>query len=129
MTFPNPHPILHPGNSMNTSRRSFLKTTGLLAFPTIIPASARGADGTIAPSNRITLAAIGWGMQGPGDTNELMKLPDVQAVAACDLDKRHLEQAVNAINQRYSNSDCKGYKDFRELLARKPTTAACPSAN
>lgn len=104
---------------MKTTRRNFLKKSSLLAFPAIIPASAIGADGTTAPSNRITMAAIGWGMQGPGNTGSFMNLPDVQVVAACDLDKRHLEAAVNSINQKNGNSDCKSYKDYREVLARK----------
>lgn len=104
---------------MKSTRRSFLKKTSLLAFPAIIPASARGADGTVAPSNRITLAAIGWGMQGPGNTAAFLRLPDVQVVAACDLDSKHLEQAVKAINDGNKNSDCKAYKDYREMLARK----------
>jgi predicted dehydrogenase len=104
---------------MKSTRRSFLKKTSLLAFPVIIPASARGADGTTAPSNRITLAAIGWGMQGPGNTAAFLRLPDVQVVAACDLDQRHLDQAVKAINDGNKNSDCKAYKDYREMLARK----------
>jgi len=108
---------------MKTSRRSFLKKSSLLAFPVIIPASARGADGKTAPSNRVTMASIGVGWQGSGNTGSFMSLADVQMVAACDLDKRHLEEAVKAINQKNGNNDCKGYKDFRELLGRKDIDA------
>src|SRR5207342_1001519 len=36
-----------------------------------------------------------------------------------DLDSRHLEQAVKTINEKNGNKDCKAYKDYRELLARK----------
>jgi len=108
---------------MKTNRRSFLKTSGLLAFPAIIPASARGADGTTAPSNRVVMAAIGVGWQGTGNMNNLMDIKDVQMVAACDLDRRHLEKALNDINGRNGNKDAKGYKDFRELLARKDIDA------
>ena len=51
------------------TRRSLLKsTTGLIAstitFPYIIPSSALGKDGSIAPSERITMGAIGLGGQG-----------------------------------------------------------------
>lgn len=108
---------------MKSSRRSFLKKTSLLAFPVIIPASARGADGTTAPSNRVTMAAIGYGWQGGGNTAEFMRLPNVQMLAICDLDKRHLEDGVKNINGHYGNTDCKGYKDYRELLARKDIDA------
>ena len=48
-------------SSSTITRRQFLGTTGCAlaaaAFPTIIPASALGKDGSVAPSNRITLGA------------------------------------------------------------------------
>lgn len=104
---------------MNT-RRSFLKkTTGAAAafgFPSIIPSSVLGQN---APSNKITMAVFGWGMQGPGNTNAFMNEPDCQVLAACDLDKKHLEAAVNTINNKQGNKDCKAYHDYREVMARK----------
>jgi predicted dehydrogenase len=108
---------------MKSTRRSFLKKSSLLAFPTIIPASAIGADGTVAPSNRVVMAAIGTGWQGTGNMNDFMGIKDVQMVAACDLDSKHLENALNAINKRYDSKDAKGYKDYREVLARKDIDA------
>ncbi len=105
------------------SRRRFLAATGLaVAAPTIIPAGALGAEGS-APSERITVGVVGWGMQGPGNTNELLRIKDVQVVAACDLDKNHLKSAVDTINNHYKNSDCKEYHDYRELMARKDIDA------
>ena len=68
-----------------------------LAAPTILPSSVFGAD---APSNRITVGVVGWGMQGPGNTGELLRLNDVRVVAACDLDKNHLKAAVDTIRER-----------------------------
>lgn len=108
---------------MNDTRRSFLKKAAILGFPTIIPASARGADGTVAPSNRIVMAGFGWGMQGPHNISQFMNQKDVQVVAICDLDQQHLQKGVDAVNNRYSNKDCKGYKDFREVMAREDIDA------
>ena len=48
---------------------------------------------------------------------------DAQVVAVCDVMNSHLEQACNAVNQRYQNKDCATYGDFRELLARKDIDA------
>ena len=98
------------------SRREFLKGAAALGFPTIVPASVFGQN---APSNRITMAVFGWGMMGPGNTDKFLQQPDCQIVAACDIDKQHLEAALNKINGYYKNSDCKGYHDFREVMARK----------
>ena len=102
-----------------SSRRHFLKksTTALAAFgvPNIVPSSVFGQN---APSNRITMAAIGWGMQGPSNTRKFMEEADCQVVAVCDVDKQHLQAGVDAVNAKYGNTDCKGYHDFRELMAR-----------
>ena len=56
--------------NVNLNRHRFLKQTagaaiGGIALPYIIPARVFGADGGAAPSNRITMAGIGLGMQGP----------------------------------------------------------------
>src|SRR5213593_4549281 len=106
------------------SRRRFIATTAAaVAAPTIIPASALGKDDQPAVSERIVVGIVGWGMMGPGNTDGLMAEKDCQVVAACDLDQRPLKQAVDAVNKNYGNSDCKSYKDFREMFARKDIDA------
>jgi predicted dehydrogenase len=101
------------------NRRQFLATTGAaLAAPLIVPSRVLGAAGQTPPSERITMGVVGWGMMGPGNTGAFLVQPDCQVVAACDLDKAHLEQAVNAVNGHYKNQDCKAYHDYRELMAR-----------
>src|SRR5436189_1051786 len=101
------------------SRRQFIATTAAaIAAPTFIPASALGQAGRPAPSGRIVIGIIGWGMMGPGNTQGLMAEKDCQVVAACDLDKRPLKQAVDAVNKHYGNTDCKSYHDYREMMAR-----------
>src|ERR1043166_2024626 len=106
------------------SRRRFLAATSLaLAAPTIIPASALGRSGRAAPSERITMGVVGWGMQGPGNTDQFMKLKDCQVVASCNIDKNHLEASLNTINNHYKNKDCKGHHEYREMMARKDIDA------
>src|SRR5213594_1838057 len=101
------------------SRRRFIATTATaIAAPTIIPASALGANGRPAPSERITMGVVGWGMQGPSNTGNFMRESDCQVVATCNIDKKHLEASVNAINGHYKNHDCKTYHDYHELMAR-----------
>src|SRR5881397_1723274 len=101
------------------SRRRFIATTAAaVAAPTIIPASALGADGRPAPSERITMGVVGWGMQGPSNTGSFMRESDCQVVATCNIDKKHLEASVNSINGHYKNQDCKTYHDYREMMAR-----------
>ena len=106
--------VTRPLGSLN--RRHFLKAAGAaLVLPTFVPSSVFGQN---SPSKRITLGAIGWGMQGPGNTKNFLGQKDCQVVAVCDLDKTRLGNAVKTVNDSYSNNDCKSYHDYRELLAR-----------
>ena len=108
-----------PLGSLN--RRHFLKVAGAaIVLPAIVPSSVFSQN---RPSNRITLGVIGWGMQGPGNTKSFLFEDDCQVVAACDLDKNHLQDAMDTINQHYQNQDCKAYHDYRELLAREDIDA------
>jgi predicted dehydrogenase len=99
-----------------TRRRFLAQSAAAIGFPTIVPASVFGQN---APSNKITMGVVGWGMMGPGNTNKFLAEADCQVVAACDIDKRHLESALGTINGYYKNSDCKAYHDYREMMARK----------
>src|SRR5437016_5605620 len=106
------------------NRRQFLVVTGAaLTAPVIVPGRVLGGTRGAAPSQRIALGVVGWGMQGPGNTREFLQMKDCQVVAACDVDKSHLKTAVETINGSYGNRDCKGYPDFRELMARKDIDA------
>src|SRR5207248_5707144 len=110
--------------SSKVSRRQFIATTAAaIAAPTFIPASALGKAGRPAPSERIVVGIVGWGMQGPGNTSGLMAQKDCQVVAACDLDTRPLQKAVDTINKKYENTDCKSYHDYREMFAREDIDA------
>ena len=107
----------------NINRRQFLKraagtAVGAVGFPYIVPSSALGQAGSIAPSNRITLGCIGVGWQGTSNMESFLSEKDCQIVAVCDLDKNHLQSAINRVNEHYKNKDCAAYHHFRELLAR-----------
>jgi predicted dehydrogenase len=116
-----------PAASKSISRRRFLGLTGMagaaIAFPTIIPSSALGLGGRPAPSERVVVGIFGWGMMAPGNTEGLMKLPDCQVVASCNIDKNHLKKSLDAINGHYKNKDCKPYHNYRKMLARKDIDA------
>jgi predicted dehydrogenase len=57
-------------------------------------------------------------MMGPANTKSFLTMDDCQVVAACDLHTGHLQAAVDTVNSKYGNKDCKAYHDYRELLAR-----------
>ncbi len=108
------------------TRRSFLKTAGAaFAFPAIIPSSALGADGAVAPSERIVMGAIGTGGQGTGNMNAFLARKEVQMVAVCDVDTNHRNAAKGFVDTKYANTDCKTYNDFREITRRDDIDAVC----
>ena len=102
------------------SRRSFLARAGAAcALPALVPASALGRDGAVAPSNRIVMGAIGLGNRGTGDLrNWVLPEKDVQFVAICDV-RRERRDAIKAMaDAHYGNQDCARYVDMKEMLAR-----------
>ncbi len=109
-------------------RREFLKSipmvvAGATGFPAIIPASALGKTNRPAPSNRIVMAGIGFGMMGFPNMESFLGKDEVQWVAVCDVDRNHLAQAKQMVDQKYGNNDCATYTDFRELLLRRDLDA------
>lgn len=118
------------------SRRGFLAgAASVFAFPTIIPSSVLGKD---APSNRINMGFIGMGNRGRGVMGALMNHKSAQGIAVCDLHQSYLApnngnpqgldeglRLLNAANAKKGGSDSgvKGYKDFREMIAREDLDA------
>jgi predicted dehydrogenase len=102
---------------MNThnplTRRSFLRTSiAAMATVAIVPRHVLGGSGHTPPSEILTRAVIGTGGMGMGHVNSINTT--CKLLAVCDVDSNHLAQAVKA-----GGPDCQGYKDFREVLARK----------
>ncbi|MGB2820406.1 MAG: gfo/Idh/MocA family oxidoreductase, partial [Phycisphaerae bacterium] len=77
------------------TRRSFLKPAGgsvaAVGFPCVVSSSVLGADGSVAPSERVCLASIGVGGRGGGLMGWFLGDPDVQYLAVCDVDSRRRE--------------------------------------
>jgi predicted dehydrogenase len=103
-------------------RRRFMRTAlsvGAAAMaPQIIPSSALGKDGAVAPSQRITVGGIGIGNRGTYDLGCFLEQPDVQFLAVCDIKATRRAAVKKIADQKYGNQDCATYRDFHELLAR-----------
>ncbi|HNV00732.1 MAG: Gfo/Idh/MocA family oxidoreductase [Verrucomicrobia bacterium] len=103
------------------TRRQFLArgAAGAAALPCLIPASALGRDGAVAPSERIVMGGIGMGGRGAYDLSVLLGMPDVQWVAVCDVLKRQRQAAKNLVDNKMGNRDCAAYSDMRQFLAER----------
>jgi predicted dehydrogenase len=108
-------------------RRRFLTTSlaasSAIMAPTIIPSSALGRDGAVAPSERIVLGGIGIGRRGQYDLGCFLEQKDVQFAAVCDVKQTRRETIKKIADKQYGNQDCGMYRDFRELLDRKDIDA------
>jgi len=105
------------------TRRRFLAkgamAAGAVALPYYVPASALGAGGAAAPSNRIVMGSIGVGGRGSYDLGYGLTESDVQWVAVCDVHKGRRDAAKNTVDAKYGNKDCAAYSDMRQLLAER----------
>jgi predicted dehydrogenase len=105
-----------PSVGAAVTRRRFLVAGGAaLVLPHLITGCATARK---PPSQQISLGIVGCGIQGAGNTNSFLGHSDCRVVAACDVDKNHLRDVVQAVNKHYDNQDCRAYHDFRELMAR-----------
>jgi len=100
-------------------RRHFFATAGAaLAAPHILPASAFGKDGDVAPSERLVLGAIGIGPRGTHVLSCMLAEKDVRFVAICDVQRDRRERVKKMADAKYGNADCAMYRDMFDLLAR-----------
>ncbi len=112
------------------SRRQMLKRIAGAVFPQfvkprqtvmIVPASVFGAS---APSNRITVAMVGMGRQARyANLPPFLVSEHTIVTAVCDVDAWRLKQAKAEVDKHYGNTDCRAYRDWREVVARNDVDA------
>jgi predicted dehydrogenase len=112
------------------NRREFIKGIGGavaagVGLPYILTSVSRGE---FAPSEQITLGFIGVGRQGVGLMYSFFNQPGCRIVAVCDVDKQKMKAAQEVVDNyplagKVKRLICAGYRDFRDLLARKDIDA------
>jgi len=112
-----------------TTRRAFLRTTtAAIGMPAIIPGSALGLNGAVAPSNRITMAAIGIGPRGRQVLSTFLNQADARIVMVCDVQLANRRTAKMMVDRAYKNEDCQATGDLMEVLARPDIDAVMIAA-
>ena len=100
---------------MKQNRREFLKTVGAASLFTIVPSRVLGGPKHVAPSDQLTKGIIGVGGIGRSSyhftSDERCRL-----VAVCDVDKQHLDQAVQQAKERLNENVTPYFGDFRDLI-------------
>ncbi len=98
---------------VDKSRRDFLKSTSIAAAGFfIVPRHVLGR-GFVAPSDKLTIAAIGAGGKGESDLFEFSKSPNANIAYICDVDDRQIAKSLGRFPK------AKRYYDFREMLEKE----------
>lgn len=109
------------------SRRRFLKqggaALGAIGLPSMIPSSALGKAGSVAPSNRIVVGCIGMGIRGTQLLSGLLQHKDVRVAAVCDVYQAQRQKAKSLVDRHYGDEGCAAYNDFRVLCGRNDVDA------
>lgn len=106
-----------------TSRRQFLQTSAAASLVGLIPAHVLGQNGATPPSEKINLGVVGIGPRCTYDLTAMLKFEDIRCVAIAEVQAKRAEAGKKLVDGHYGNSDCKLYRDFRELLGRKDIDA------
>lgn len=107
------------------NRRSFLQQSSALAGGALLLSAFDSHPFSIfrrpgAPSDQINVGAIGINGMGWADLSAALKLPGVQVVALCDVDKNVLDKRMNDLSKmKVDTSRMKTYSDYRKLLEQK----------
>ena len=89
------------------SRREFiLKAASAAVVAPLLISQAKN----VSPPNKLRHVCIGVGGMGWHDLNKFKSHPDIDIVAICDVDEKHLKRAAEAL------PNAKTYSDWRELF-------------
>ena len=102
---------------MTASRRDFLKKStaasiglGLASWSTL-PGRARA----VMANDRISVGVIGCNGMGFADLTSMMRVPEAQCVALCDVDQSVLDRRAPQVEESWGTRP-RTYGDYRQLL-------------
>ncbi len=98
-------------------RRKFLQNTSTYVMGSALIPSTLKAARHISPNDKINVAAIGINGMGWADITNVLKNPQTQLVALCDVDKNVLDKRMAELAKK--NIKPATYGDYRKLLEDK----------
>ncbi len=102
-----------------SNRRHFLQS--MSGMGVLLARNYRAFAGS-GPNNRIRVGFIGVGGMGTERLKGFLRYEDVEVAGICDVDSRHLNQALDEVEKR-RNQRPEGFQDFRKLLERNDIDA------
>lgn len=108
-----------------TNRRNFLQTSATIFTGGILTSAVNNHafaifKNRVAPSDQLNIGAIGINGMGWSDVTAALKVPGVNLVALCDVDKNALDKRLGDLGKmNVDASKVKTYGDYRQLLSQK----------
>lgn len=112
-----------------SSRRKFIQhSAAMLGGGLIMSAPDSSAftifDNPVAPSDQLNIGVIGVKGMGWADLTAALKIPGVNLVGICDVDKTVIDQRLNELTKmNIDAAKIKTYTDYRSLLDNKDINA------
>ena len=85
---------------MATRRRFLRDSTLALAGAASLPKALKAQESRVAPSDQVRVGVIGCNGMGFSDLNSIMKVPEVECVALCDIDDEVLSRRAGQVTER-----------------------------
>src|SRR6195952_2141400 len=111
------------------SRRKFLQKSALLAGGSVMASALNNPafaifKNRIAPSDQLNIGAIGINGMGWADVTSALKVPGVNLIAVCDVDKNVMDKRLSELSKTgYDVSKIRKYDDYQALLDQKDIDA------
>lgn len=110
------------------SRRKFLQNSAFLAGGSMLSTAVNNKafayfSNKVAPSDQLNIAAIGINGMGWSDLTAALKVPGVNLVGLCDVDKNVLDKRMDELAKKGNTSKVTTYSDYRKLLDNKDIDA------
>lgn len=107
----------------SADRRQFLLQAGTGLATAWMAGGPRARAGVgIGANQKIGMGFIGMGGMGTGRLREFMEHEDVEVVGLCDVDRNHLQAALQEVEKKRGKKPLL-FHDFRKLLERKDLDA------
>src|SRR5579872_4589418 len=111
------------------SRRDFLQKSALIAGGSLLASAFDNKafaifKSRIMPSDQLNIGAIGINGMGWADVTAALKVPGVNLIAVCDVDKNVMDKRVADLGKTgYDISKIRKYDDYKALLDQKDIDA------
>src|SRR5690349_11198947 len=112
-----------------TTRRSFLQQSSTLLGGGLVASAVNNSafamlNKKVAPGDQVNVGAIGINGMGWADLTAASKVPGVNVVALCDVDKNVIDKRLADLGKlNVDASKVKRYNDYRKLLENKDIDA------